>query len=65
MWEVVVLIYKRGENLYVIAIFEVVCMVLIVITNCPFTASISFHDILHGFREVFGTGNGCGEGGNW
>ena len=36
------LIYRGGGNLCVI--------------NFPFTASIAFHDILHGFRAGCGTG---------
>ena len=52
MRQVVVLIYKGGGNLCVISLVEVVWMVATVIINLPLPASIAFHNIFHGFREV-------------
>ena len=51
-----VLIYKGVGNLCVIALVEMLFMVAKVLINCPFTASIDFHNILHGFQAGHGTG---------
>ena len=44
-----------GDN-RVIGLVEVVWKAVELILNCRFTASITYHDSLHGFREVRGTG---------
>ena len=51
-----VLIPKEGEKYHSICLVEVVCKVVIVIINCRFTASISFHDFFHGLWAGCGTG---------
>ena len=55
-WKSVVLILKGGGNHHGIGLLEVVCKAVAVVLNCRFAASITYHDSLHGFREVRGTG---------
>ena len=52
----VVLILKGGGDYRGIGLVEMVWKAVAVILNCRFTASITYHDSLHGFREVRGTG---------
>ena len=55
-WWAVVLIPK-GENDYCgIGLVEVMWKVVAEILNFPLTASITYHDFLHGFRAGCGTG---------
>ena len=55
-WQAVVLIPK-GEKYYRgIGLVEVTWKVVVAILNCRFTASITYHDFLHGFRAGRGTG---------
>ena len=56
MWQVVVQIPKGGGDYRDIDLMEVVWKLVAMINNLQLTAPITFHDILHGFREVFGTG---------
>ena len=56
MCQVVVLITKGGGDYHGISLVEVVWKVVMVILNLRFTTYISFHDIIHGFRECQGTG---------
>ena len=51
-WKAVVLLPKGEGEYYGIVLVEVVCKVVTVILNRCFTASIAFHNIFHGFREV-------------
>ena len=53
-WKVTVLIPKGGRDYHNICLMEVLWNVVMVILNSCFTASIAFHDVLHGFQE------GCG-----
>ena len=56
MWKVVVLIPK-GEKYYRgIRLVEVMWKVVAAILNCRLTASITYHDFLHGFWAGRGTG---------
>ena len=50
MWKSLVLIHKKGGGYHVIGLVEVVWKVVAVINNCQTTASITFHNVLHGFR---------------
>ena len=56
MWQVVVLIPKGGKDYRGIVLVEVMWKVVAVVLNCRFTASITFHDFLHGFWMGHGTG---------
>ena len=58
-WKAVFLIPKGGGEYRCIGLVEVVWKVVTVIIDCRFTASTSFHDILHGFQVVCGTGTTC------
>ena len=61
MWQAVVLITKGKIDYRRIGLVEVMCKVVAEILNCRITASITFHDFLHGLRTGRGT---CGlEGG--
>ena len=51
-----VLIPEGGEGYRSIRLVEVICKVVAVILNCRFTAAIAYHNCLHGFRAVCGTG---------
>ena len=55
-WQVVVLIPKGVGNYCGIGLMEVVWKVIVVIINCLITASITYHDFLHGFRAGRGMG---------
>ena len=54
-WQVVVLIPKGGEDYRGIGLVEVMWKVVAVILNRRLTASITYHDFLHGFRAGRGT----------
>ena len=56
MWQAVVLIPKRKRNYRGIGLLEVMWKVVAAILNFRITASITYHDFLHGFWE------GCGIG---
>ena len=51
------LILKGGGDHRVIGLVEVVWKAMDLILNFHFTASITYHDSLHGFRSVRSTGN--------
>ena len=55
-WQAVVLIPKGKGDYWGIGLVEVMWKVVAVILNCRLTSSITFHDVLHGFREGRGTG---------
>ena len=55
-WQVVVLILKGKGDYRGIGLVEVMWKVMAVILNCRLTSSITFHDVLHGFRAGRGTG---------
>ena len=52
----VVLILKGGGDYRGIGLVEMVWKAVAVILNRRFTASITYHDFLHGFRAGGGTG---------
>ena len=56
-WQAVVLIPKGKGDYRGIGLVEVMCKVVAVILNRRLTSSITFHDVLHGFRAGRGTGN--------
>ena len=49
-WQAVVLSPKGGGEYHGIGLVEVVWKTLVVILNCRFTASTTYHDSLHGFQ---------------
>ena len=49
-WQAVVLIPKGKGDYQGIGLMEVMWMVVAVILNRRFTYSITFHNVLHGFR---------------
>ena len=55
MWQAVLLIPKRKWDYLGIGLVEVMWKVVAQILNCRLTASINFHDFLHGFRAGCGT----------
>ena len=55
-WQVVVLIPKGKGDYRGIGLVEVMWKVVAVILNRCLTSSITFHDVLHGFRAGCGTG---------
>ena len=55
-WQVVVLITKGGNDYRGIGLMEVMWKLVAEILNRRLTASITFHDFLHGFRAGHGTG---------
>ena len=55
-WQVVVLIPKGKEDYQGIGLAEVMWKVVAAILNCLLTASITFHNFLHGFRAGRGIG---------
>ena len=55
-WKVVVLLLKGGGEYHVIGIVEVVWKAVTMILNFYFSASIAYHDSLHGFWSGRGTG---------
>ena len=55
-WQAVVLIPKGKGDYRGIGLVEVMWKVVAVILNCRFTSSITYHDVLHGFRAGRGTG---------
>ena len=55
-WKAVVLIPKGKGDCRGIGLVEVMWKVVAVILNRRFTSSITFHDVLHGFRSGCGTG---------
>ena len=56
MWQAVVLIPKGKKDYQGIGLVEVMWKVVATILNRHLTASITFHDFLHGFRAGRGTG---------
>ena len=56
MWQSVVLINKGEKDYRGIRLVEVMWNLVAAILNCRFTASINYHDFLHGFRAGRGTG---------
>ena len=56
MWQAVVLINKRKKDYRGIGLVEVMWKVVAEILNRRLTASITFHNFLHGFRAGRGTG---------
>ena len=55
-WQAVVLIPKGKGDYRGIGLVEVMWKVVAVILNRRLTSSITFHDVLHGFRAGRGTG---------
>ena len=55
-WQALVIIPKGEKDYRGIGLVEVMCKVVAVVLNRRFTSSITFHDVLHGFRAVRGTG---------
>ena len=55
-WQVVVRIPKGGGDYRGIGLVEVVWKLVEVNLNFRLTSSITFHDVLHGFRAGCGTG---------
>ena len=55
-WQAVVLIPKGKRDYRGIGLVEVIWKVVAVILNRRLTSSITFHDVLHGFRAGRGTG---------
>ena len=55
-WQAVVLIPKGNKDYRVIDLVEVTWKVVAAILNRRFTASITYHDFLHGFRAGRSTG---------
>ena len=55
-WRTVVLIPKGEVNYPVIGLLELVWKVVAMILNIPFTASITFQDVLHCLWSCLGTG---------
>ena len=49
-WQAAVLIPKEKKDYRGIDLVEVMWKVVAAIINCRFTASITYHDLLHGFR---------------
>ena len=56
-WQEVVLIPKGKKDYRGIGLVEVMWKGVAEILNCRFTASITYHDFLQGFRAGHGTGN--------
>ena len=56
MWKSVFLIPKGGDYYGGISLVEVMWKVVEAILNCRLTASITFHDFIHGFQASRGTG---------
>ena len=54
-WQVVVLIPKGKKEYRFIGLVEVIWEVVAAILNRRLTASITYHDFLHGFRAGRGT----------
>ena len=55
-WQAVVLIPKEGGDYRGIGLVEVIWKAVVVILNFRFTAAITYHEFLHGFRADHGTG---------
>ena len=55
-WQAVVLIPKGKKDYRGIGLVEVMWKVVAENLNCRLTASITYHDFLHGFRAGPGTG---------
>ena len=56
IWQAVVLIPKGKKDYWGIGLVEVMWKVVATILNRRFTASIPYHDVLHGFRAGHSTG---------
>ena len=56
MWQAVVLITKGKKDYRGFGLVEVMWKVVAEILNRRITASITYHDFLHGFRAGCGTG---------
>ena len=55
-WQAVILFPKGKGDYWGIGLVKVMWKVVAVILNRRFTSSITFHDVLHGFRAGRGTG---------
>ena len=55
-WQAVVMIPKGKKDYWGIGLVEVMWKVVAAILNRRFTASITYHNFLHGFRADHGTG---------
>ena len=55
-WQAVVRIPKGKADYRGIGLVELMWKVVAAILNCTFTASITFHNFLHGFQAGHGTG---------
>ena len=55
-WQAVVLILKGVGEYHGVGLVEVIWKAVEVIINCRFTAAITYHDSLHGFRAVHSMG---------
>ena len=55
-WQALVLIPKGKKDYQGIGLVELMWKVVAAIINCRFTASITYHDFLHGFQAGHGTG---------
>ena len=55
-WQAVVFIPKGKKGYRGIGLVEVIWKVVAVILNRPFTSSITYHDVLHGFQAGRGMG---------
>ena len=56
IWQAVVLIPKGDGDYREIGLVEVAWKAVVTILSRRFTASITYHDSLHGFQAVRGTG---------
>ena len=56
MWQTVVLVPKGKREFRGFGLVEVTWKVVAVILHRRLTTGITFHDVLHGFREGHGTG---------
>ena len=56
MWQTVVIITKGNREFRGIELVEVLCKVLLGVINQRIGAAVQFHDVIHGFRVVRGTG---------
>ena len=54
-WQAVVLIPKGGGDYRGIGLMELILKTVVMILNRRFTAAITYHDFLHGFRAGRGT----------
>ena len=55
-WKIVVLLSKGNGEFQGISLVEFICNAVSVVVNHKIGAAVNFHDALHGFRAVRGTG---------